>query len=60
MNPHDKEKMRGYYDDLGGAYYFRPPGLDKPIRAPFWLHGISFYIDGLFWIIVLIVAMLLL
>jgi len=29
FNRDGKVNGRDYYDDLGGAYYFRPPGLDS-------------------------------
>jgi len=30
---HNGPDARDYYDDLGGAYFFRPPGLNTPVRG---------------------------
>lgn len=49
LNRDGKKDVREYYDDLGGAYHFRPPGLDKPIRGSIRLRQIAPYIDFIFW-----------
>lgn len=52
LNRDGKNNTREYYDDLGGAYYFRPPGLNKPINWPLWFRRIAPVIDALFWLAV--------
>ena len=59
LNHNGKRDPREYYDDLGGAYYFQPPGLDKPPNLPFWFRRnkaiIGPLVDLIFWLIFIMI-----